>query len=196
MKHYALTGGIGSGKSTVLGLFKNLGVPTYSADNAAKYAMQHNPDVKTKIKALFGEKAYVNGELNRIFISDQVFFDKAKLKALNLIVHPVVKVAYEHWKNAQNAPYTMYEIPIVFELNAQNRFDGVILVTAPEKERIKRVQIRDKVSKDAVLARMKNQWTDEEKLLLSNYVIDNIDSNKIQTQVDELHFKLLKQSEQ
>ena len=115
MKHYALTGGIGSGKSTVLALFKKLGVPTFSADNSAKHVMEVTPEVKAEVLALFGDKAYINGVLNREFIASQVFHDKTKLKALNNVVHPAAKAAYDQWKEAQDAPYTVYEIPIVFE---------------------------------------------------------------------------------
>tara|TARA_E500000178_G_C16700093_1_gene607777 strand:+ start:83 stop:673 length:591 start_codon:yes stop_codon:yes gene_type:complete len=194
MKHYAITGGIGSGKSTVLSLFKKLGIPTFSADNSAKYAMEHNPKVKEKVIALFGDTVYNNGVLNRALLAEYVFNDKTKLKALNVVVHPAAKTAYEHWRDAQDAPYTMYEIPIVFELNAQDRFDGVILVLAPEKERIQRVQIRDKVSKDAVMARIKNQWTDEQKIPLTKFVIENTDLSNTQYQVNALHQQLLEES--
>ncbi len=194
MKHYALTGGIGSGKSTVLSLFKEMGVPTFSADDSAKHAMQHNPDVRKKITALFGDVAFKDGKLNRAFLAEQVFKDKAKLEALNAVVHPAANSAYTQWQEAQNAPYTMYEFPIVFELNAQDRFDGIILVTANEKERIKRVKVRDQVGEDAVRARMQNQWTDEQKIPVADFVIENIDLSSTAAQVKALHQRLLKLS--
>ena len=194
MKHYALTGGIGSGKSTVLSLFKEMGVPTFSADDSAKHAMQHNPDVRKKITALFGDVAFKDGKLNRAFLAEQVFKDKAKLETLNAVVHPAANSAYTHWQVAQNAPYTMYEFPIVFELNAQDRFDGIILVTANEKERIKRVKVRDQVGEDAVRARMQNQWTDEQKIPVADFVIENIDLSSTAAQVKALHQRLLKLS--
>lgn len=194
MKHYALTGGIGSGKSTVLSLFKEMGVPTFSADDSAKHAMQHNPDVRKKITALFGDVAFKDGKLNRAFLAEQVFKDKAKLEALNAVVHPAANSAYTQWQEAQNASYTMYEFPIVFELNAQDRFDGIILVTANEKERIKRVKVRDQVGEDAVRARMQNQWTDEQKIPVADFVIENIDLSSTAAQVKALHQRLLKLS--
>lgn len=194
MKHYALTGGIGSGKSTVLSLFKEMGVPTFSADDSAKHAMQHNPDVRKKITALFGDVAFKDGKLNRAFLAEQVFKDKAKLEALNAVVHPAANSAYTQWQEAQNASYTMYEFPIVFELNAQDRFDGIILVTANEKERIKRVEVRDQVGEDAVRARMQNQWTDEQKIPVADFVIENIDLSSTAAQVKALHQRLLKLS--
>lgn len=194
MKHYALTGGIGSGKSTVLSLFKEMGVPTFSADDSAKHAMQHNPDVRKKITALFGDVAFKDGKLNRAFLAEQVFKDKAKLETLNAVVHPAANSAYTQWQEAQNASYTMYEFPIVFELNAQDRFDGIILVTANEKERIKRVKVRDQVGEDAVRARMQNQWTDEQKIPVADFVIENIDLSSTAAQVKALHQRLLKLS--
>lgn len=194
MKHYALTGGIGSGKSTVLSLFKEMGVPTFSADDSAKHAMQHNPDVRKKITALFGDVAFKDGKLNRAFLAEQVFKDKAKLETLNAVVHPAANSAYTQWQEAQNASYTMYEFPIVFELNAQDRFDGIILVMANEKERIKRVKVRDQVGEDAVRARMQNQWTDEQKIPVADFVIENIDLSSTAAQVKALHQRLLKLS--
>lgn len=193
MKHYALTGGIGSGKSTVLGMFKKMGIPTFSADDSAKHAMQYNPDVKAKIIAIFGDTAYKGDAPNRALLAEQVFQDKAKLEALNAVVHPAAKEAYAQWQDAQDAPYTMYEFPIVFELGAQDRFDGVVLITAPEKERIRRVQNRDKISEDAVRARLLNQWTDAQKVSLADFVIENIDLSSTASQVNALHQHLLKQ---
>lgn len=193
MKHYALTGGIGSGKSTVLAMFNKMGIPTFSADDSAKYAMQYNPDVKAKIIAIFGDAAYKGDAPNRALLAEQVFQDKAKLEALNAVVHPAAKAAYAQWQDAQDAPYTMYEFPIVFELGAQDRFDGVVLITAPEKERIRRVQNRNKISEDAVRARMLNQWADEQKVPLADFVIENTDLSSTSSQVNALHQHLLKQ---
>lgn len=196
MKHYAITGGIGSGKSTVLTLFNKLGIPTFSADDSAKLAMENSLEIKEKIISLFGDAAYTNGALNRKFLSEQVFYDKSKLEALNAVVHPAAKVAYDQWRDAQDAPYTMYEFPIVFELHARDRFDGVLLVVTPKAERIKRVKNRDKVTEDTVQARMKNQWNDEQKLPLADFVIENIDLSKTEVQVNALHQQFLEESKQ
>lgn len=196
MKHYAITGGIGSGKSTVLRLFKGLGIPTFSADDSAKYAMENNPEVKQNIIALFGDKSYTNGALNRELLAEQVFHNKPKLEALNAVVHPAARVAYEQWRDAQDAPYTMYEVSILFELHAQDRFDGVLLVVTAEEERIKRVQIRDKVTEDNVRARIKNQWPDEQKLPLADFVIENTDLSNTEVLVNALHQQLLEESKQ
>ena len=191
MKHYALTGGIGSGKSTVLAMFTELGVPTFSADDAAKYAMQKNEEIKAKIISLLGAKAYVDGQLNRPFIAEQVFTDKQKLAALNAIVHPAAKAAYVKWRKQQTASYTMYEFPLVFELSAADSFDKVILVTTPEAVRIQRVQKRDSTTVEAVHARISNQWTDAQKIPLADIVIENSTITKTQAQVDALHQELM-----
>jgi len=132
MKHFALTGGIGSGKSTVLSMFKNLGIPTFSADDSAKHAMQHDSSLIHEIKQLLGENAYKNGVLDSAFVAEQVFFDSDKLAALNAIVHPAAKAAYASWCKQQTAPFTVYEFPLVFELGAADRFEGVILITSPK----------------------------------------------------------------
>jgi dephospho-CoA kinase len=192
MKHFALTGGIGSGKSTVLSMFKDLGIPTFSADDSAKHAMQHDSSLIHKIKELLGENAYKNGVLDSAFIAEQVFFDSDKLAALNAIVHPAAKADYASWCKQQTAPYTVYEFPLVFELGAADRFEGVILITSPKEERIQRVQARDAVLRTAVLARMANQWTDEQKIPLADFVIENLDLSKTERHVKDLHKHLLK----
>ena len=163
MKHYALTGGIGSGKSTVLALFNELGVPTFAADDSAKMAMEKDASIRTKITELFGEASYIKGKLNRPFIAAQVFGNQEKLQQLNDLVHPAARAAYTNWQQAQDAPYTIYEFPLVFELGEQDRFDGVILVVSPEASRIQRVKIRDGITEEAIRKRMMHQWTDEQK---------------------------------
>ena len=192
MKHYALTGGMGSGKSTVLALFGELGVPTFSADDSAKMAMEQDAAIKAKITALFGEASYVKGELNRPFIAEQVFGNNEKLQQLNALVHPAARTAYANWQQAQDAPFTVYEFPLVFELGEQDRFDGVILVISPEASRIKRVKTRDGVTEAAIRKRMMHQWTDEQKQPLTDIVIHNATLDKTADQVRKLHLQLMR----
>ena len=130
MKHYALTGGIGSGKSTVLKLFSELGVPTFAADDSAKKAMEEDARIQQRIVEIFGEASYIKGKLNRSFIAQKVFGNQEKLQQLNAVVHPAARAAYVNWQQQQDAPYTIYEFPLVFELSEQDRFDGVILVVS------------------------------------------------------------------
>jgi len=192
MKHYALTGGIGSGKSTVLALFGELGVPTFSADDSAKMAMEQDSAIKAKIISLFGEASYVKGKMNRPFIAEQVFGNNEKLQQLNSLVHPAARAAYANWQQAQDAPFTVYEFPLVFELGEQDRFDGVILVISPEASRIKRVKTRDGVTEAAIRKRMMHQWTDEQKQPLTDIVIHNVTLDKTADQVRKLHLQLMR----
>ncbi|MBJ33723.1 MAG: dephospho-CoA kinase [Flavobacteriaceae bacterium] len=191
MKHYALTGGIGSGKSTVLSLFKKLGVPTFSADDSAKIALEHDADIKAKITALFGEASYVKGKLSRPFIAEQVFGNYEKLQQLNTIVHPAARKAYLKWQEAQDAIYTIYEFPLVFELGEKERFDGIILVISPETLRIQRVKNRDGLNEEAILKRMMHQWTDKQKQNLADMLIYNNSIYETTDQVRELHLQLM-----
>lgn len=192
MKHYALTGGIGSGKSTVLTLFSELGVPTFAADDSAKMAMEQDVDIKAKITALFGEASYAKGKLNRPFIAEQVFDNKEKLQQLNALVHPAARAAYSNWQQAQDAPYTVYEFPLVFELGEQERFEGVILVISPEASRIQRVENRDGVTEEAIRKRMMHQWTDEQKQPLTDMLIHNNSIDETADQVRKLHLQLMR----
>ncbi len=191
MKHYALTGGIGSGKSTVLSMFEDLGVPTFAADESAKHAMEHDAVLRDKIIATFGAASYNKGKLNRPFIADQVFGNDEKLSQLNAIVHPAARAAYINWQKLQDTPYTLYEFPLVFELGEQDRFDGVILVVSAESQRIERVQIRDNTTEQSIRNRMLHQWSDEKKIPLTNMIIQNNSLDETNLQVAKLHQQLL-----
>lgn len=184
--HLALTGGIGSGKSTVLNFFSQLGVPTFSADKKARTVMEENEKIKIKIINLFGTDAYINNFLNTDLISGIIFKDSKKLHELNSIVHPSVISSYNQWKKNQDFKYTLYESAVVLEQNHKSFFDGVILVTAPYIEKIKRLT-RKKYTKKRINDVMKNQWKDSIKIPLTNYVIENIDLEKTKLQVVNLH---------
>lgn len=184
--HLALTGGIGSGKSTVLNFFSQLGVPTFSADKKARTVMEENEKIKIKIINLFGTDAYTNNFLNTNLISGIIFKDSKKLHELNSIVHPSVISSYNQWKKNQDFKYTLYESAVVLEQNHKSFFDGVILVTAPCIEKIKRLT-RKNYTKKRINDVMKNQWKDSIKIPLTNYVIENIDLEKTKLQVVNLH---------
>ena len=186
-----LTGGMGSGKTTVAGFFKDLGVPVYIADLEARRLMNEAPEVREKITALFGDKAYSNNILDRKYISSQVFMDKQRLEALNGIVHPAVRQDFIHWKKNQQAPYVLYEAAILFEQGGDRNCDYVILVTADRETRIARIKKRDQATLEDIEARMTHQWSDEKKLLLADFVIKNEDLNLTAQKVKEIHEKLL-----
>lgn len=187
-----LTGGIGSGKSTVAKMFADLGIPTYIADDEAKKLMHSSPDVKKRLVDLFGKGAYINGKLNKPFISDLIFYDKSLLKKMNAIVHPAVGSHFKTWQSSQNAPYVLKEAAIIFEINAQKQYDYIITVIADQELRIKRVMERDNSDHEKVISIINNQLSDAEKTKLSDFVIENNNLEQTSKQVQNIHFKLLK----
>ena len=163
MRIVGLTGGMGSGKTTVANFFKELGVPIYIADDAGKTLMNTNPEVKAKISSLFGEQAYKDGNLERKYISDQVFNSPEKLQQLNQIVHPAVGLDFLKWKNKQDSSYVIYEAAILFETGGYKKCDLVVLVTTPLEFRIKQFKIRFNYSGDDIEARLTHTNIDVEK---------------------------------
>ncbi len=192
MKVLGLTGGIGSGKTTVAGFFKELGIPVYIADEEAKILMNADPQVRAAIIALFGEKAYKGDLLNRKWIASIVFKDREKLEMLNAIVHPAVAAHFEQWKLEQTAAYVVYEAAILFEKGGYKKCNYNLLITAPKEIKISRLQQRDHSSIEEVEARMSNQWPDAKKAELADFVIENIDLSKTREEVLSIHEKMLK----
>lgn len=190
-----LTGGIGSGKSTVSGMFKDLGVPVYDSDSEAKRLMTTSAELKKAIIELLGKRAYDGKTLNRGFIANQIFENPETLQKLNKIVHPAVRTDFLEWTEIQEAPYVIQETALIFENEAQENYDFVILVTAPEDLRLQRVMERDEASKEEVLNRMRNQMSDDKKVALSNFCIDNINLEITKKRVAELHQRLVRQAD-
>jgi len=189
-----LTGGIGSGKSTVAKMFKKLGVPVYNSDKKAKKLMKSSKKLRASIKSLLGNDAYDGKKLNKAYISGKIFKDKSLLDQLNTIVHPCVRKDFISWAKKQKAPYVIQEAAIIFENDLYEFYDKIVLVTAPEKIRLERVMERGGASRSDVLARMKNQWQDAKKIKLSDYVIDNLALNDTIIKVKEVHKLLLDHS--
>ena len=186
-----LTGGIGSGKTTVAKAFSALGIPVYIADEEAKKLMRRSKVIKRKLIQLFGDKAYVNGELNRAFIAGIIFNDKTYLGKMNAIIHPRVAKHFEKWALKQDSAYLIKEVAILFENGGHKDCDFVITVKAPKSIRIERLLKRDNTTKEKIEAIMKNQWTDSEKVKLSNFVIDNVALQKTQEQVLKIHNEII-----
>jgi len=187
MYKIGITGGIGSGKSTVAELFKILGVSVYSSDQRAKFLMVSNPLVRTQIQNAFGEKAYMGKELNKVYIASKVFSNSKELKKLNAIVHPAVKIDFDLWCLSQKSAYVLKEAAILFESKANIGLDKVILVTAPKALRISRVVDRDQSSEKEVLGRMDKQWSDLKKRTLSDFEIVNNEKKSVLAQVLVIH---------
>ena len=192
MKIVGLTGGIGSGKSAVLSVFSSLGVPCYQSDSSAKKLMQQDPELINQIKALFRDDLYEGEKLNRGKLAEVVFADKSKLESLNAIVHPRVKEDFQLFLSQQNADYVIKEAAILFETGGAEDCDVTILVTAHEDLRIERVMKREKSKVEHIKSRMRHQWSDEKKIPMADYVINNIDWDKTLKKVEEIHQKLVR----
>ena len=191
-----LTGGIGSGKSTVAQIFEVLGIPVYYADIAAKRLMNEDAELRSAITNIFGEQAYPNNILNRKYISSIVFSDPAKLQQLNALVHPATKKDGEVWMQQQTSRYAIHEAALIFEAKVSDRLDLVIGISSPTELRIKRAMERDKVSREEVLKRMEQQLEEEVKMSKCDFILINDEQQLLIPQVLELHKKLIGLSKQ
>ncbi len=190
-KIIGLTGGIGSGKTTVARQFESFGIPIYIADEEAKKIMEL-PDVIENIKTVFGNEIFDNAKLNRQILAKIVFNDKEKLQELNKIVHPKVKSHFDKWLiENKSAPIVIKETALLFETGSEMNFDSIITVTAPLAIRIQRVIERDKIDNEAVLNRINNQISDDIKIAKSNFVIHNDNLQSLTKQVKNIYNQLL-----
>ena len=188
-----LTGGIGSGKTTIANLFAlHFSIPIYIADTKAKELVANNKQLQQEIVTLLGEEAFVEGRYNTSFVAQEVFSNKEKLDKLNAIIHPYVQQDFLQWKQSQQAPYVIKEAAILFESGSYRDCDFIIMVTAPLEERIERVMLRDKIDRETVEKRIKNQWNDEKKIELSTFVIENREIDKNLDKIEIIHSKIVK----
>lgn len=187
-----ITGGIGSGKTTISNYLKSFGIPLYVADKEAKALMNRSKVIKQKLIQLFGDKAYVDGKLNRPFLAKMIFKDKSLLNQMNAIVHPKVASHFKRWLKKQDAPYILKEAAIIFENNLQSNYDYIITVVANENLRIERILDREDTTREKIKAVINNQWTDSHKKKLSDFVISNNDLDQAKKQALQIHKKLLK----
>ncbi|HZW76902.1 MAG TPA: dephospho-CoA kinase [Flavobacteriaceae bacterium] len=190
MKIIGLTGGIGSGKTTVARMFEELGVPVYYADDEAKKLNDTSETIKTGLTNLLGNELYKEGKLDRKKLAEIIFSDKKILEKVNQIIHPEVAAHFKEWVSRQKSPYVLKEAAILFESGSYQFCDAVILVTAPEEERILRVMQRDNVTREQVMARMRNQWPEEQKKALADYIIENLHQTETLIKVKNLHILL------
>jgi len=190
-KIIGLTGGIGSGKTTIANYFLAAGVPVYITDDEARKMMQL-PEIIEEIKKIFGTSIFEKGILNREKLSQIVFSNPEKLKLLNSIIHPAVKKHFEDWiSNHKNFPFVIYEAAILFESGSYKNCDWIITVTAPIESRIQRVIQRDKTTREQVLKRIDSQWSDEQRISKSDFVIENVNLEIAKSEVDKI-LKILK----
>ena len=190
-KVIGLTGGIGSGKTTIASFFESLGVPVYNADYEAEKISQ-NPEVVHEIQVSFGSQVFENGKLNRGKLAEIVFSDTEKLKLLNSILHPAVRNHFQNWiAKYSESQYVIKEAAILFETGSYKECDILITVVAPMGDRITRVMQRDKITREDVVKRMNNQWTDDRKIEKSHYVIENSSLMAVKNQVEKNLKKLI-----
>ncbi|WP_418513379.1 dephospho-CoA kinase [Corallibacter sp.] len=188
-----LTGGIGSGKTTVAKQFESYGIPVYIADDEAKKLMHTSKVIKRNLIKLFGEEAYINNTLNRPFLANAIFNDKSLLEKMNAIVHPRVAKHFDKWVAKQKAPYVLKEVAILFENGSDASCDFIITVTAPVDVRISRVLKRDNTTQKKIKAIMNNQLDDAEKIKKSDFVIVNEELETTKEQSLKIHHQILKE---
>jgi dephospho-CoA kinase len=191
MLKVGLTGGIGSGKSTVAQIIEAMGYPVFYSDKEAKNILNTNLEIRNKLIAHFGTEIYTNSGIDTKRFSEIVFFEPKNLEIVNDIVHPEVRKYFKNWTEKQKDALVFNEAAILFETGSCNQFDKNILVVAPELVRIARVVERDSVTEDNVLRRMDNQWKDEVKISMADYVIINDNKTPILYQIERIIQDLL-----
>lgn len=185
-KIIGVTGGIGSGKTTLVRYFESLGIPVFIADDEAKKVTQL-PEVLDQIKSVFGDIVFENKQLSRQKLAAIVFTDAEKLDQLNRIIHPAVRSQFQLWLDQyQSAPFVIYEAAILFESGSYTICDYTITITAPLEDRISRVMLRDNSTREQVLQRISAQWTDEERIAKSDFVVENADTETAKQQIDHI----------
>tara|TARA_B100000963_G_scaffold59379_1_gene47406 strand:- start:74 stop:658 length:585 start_codon:yes stop_codon:yes gene_type:complete len=182
-----LTGGIGSGKTTVSKIFKQLGVPIYLSDDRAKDLMLNNQFLRESLISLFGDKVIVNGFLNRSYISSKVFDNPNELIKLNALVHPFVQRDFDVWSASQSSNYIIKEAAIIFETGGDKLLDKILLVESPKYLKVSRIILRDTITEVEIHKRMSKQWSDSQKRKNADYIIKNDEKCSLVDQVLKLH---------
>ncbi len=191
MKKIALTGVIGSGKTTAASFFKDLGIPVFIADDCAKDLMVSDSNLKSLIINLLGEYAYLNDELNKEFISEQIFNNKSLLDSVNSLIHPRVQKAFDLWLKNQNSKYVIYEAALIFENNSENIFDKIICVKTPVDIIHRRISNRENYSKKRVEKILASQLSQDVKCSMSDFCIENNSKEKLLSEINKIHSSLL-----
>lgn len=194
MLKVGVTGGIGSGKSTACRMFAVLGIPVFSSDDESKRLLAEDPDVRLALISAFGEQVFKNELLDRQALGTMVFNDRAALDRLNVIVHPAVRKAFVQWAELQHAPYVINEAAILVETGAYKQLDHLIVVAAPEEQRVAWVMHRDGASEAQVRARMRNQTDDETRIAAAHSTIVNDGMTLVIPQVLAIHEQLLQKA--
>jgi len=187
-----VTGGIGSGKTSVCKVFNILGIPVFLADEEAKKIMEVDTGIILRLNTIAGKNLYASGTLDRAELATLIFNNHSMLEAVNSVVHPAVFSKFYEWAKKQTAPYVIIETAILFESGGREKVNRIVTVTAPVEERIARVISRSNITKEEVMARIKNQMSDSDKIKLSDYVIDNSENAMIIPAILNVHSDILK----
>lgn len=187
MYKIGITGGIGSGKSTVCSLFAERGIAVYDSDSRAKQLMNESTELRQQLIEAFGEECYTDGELNRGYLASKVFGDAEALARLNAIVHPAVRADFRTWAEQQSGAYVILESAILFEAGFETEVDTTLAVMAPLEERIRRTMARDGVDRESVLERIAHQMSDDELHLKAKRTLVNLISDYTESDVEQLH---------
>lgn len=186
-----ITGGIGSGKSSVCRVFEVLNIPVFSADRVAQEIMESDKEIIEGIKSITGIDLYVSGKLDRMDLANIIFNNNSLLNKVNSLVHPVVFDYFRRWVPEQTAPYVIMEAAILFESGASEIVDRIATIIAPEEERIQRVIVRNKLSREQITERMRNQMDDEKRAKKSDYIINNSENEMIIPAILTIHNDIL-----
>lgn len=187
MYKIGVTGGIGSGKSTVCCLFAAHGIAVYDSDTQAKRLMNESAALREGLVRAFGDGCYAGGELDRRYLASRVFADKDALATLNSLVHPAVRDDFRAWAGRQAGEYVILESAILFEAGFAGEVDTTLAVLAPVEERVKRCMERDGSTREEVLRRMANQADDDTLHRLADRTIVNVRRDYLESDVQRLH---------
>jgi dephospho-CoA kinase len=186
-----ITGGIGSGKTSVCRVFEVLGIPVFSADREAREIMENDNDIIAGINSITGKDLYKNGSLDRTELASIIFNDTTILMKVNLLVHPAVFDHFTKWTLIKSAPYVIMEAAILFESGASAFVDKIATVVAPVEQRVKRVILRNKLSQEQVMERMRNQMDDDDRIRQSDFIISNSENDMIIPSILKIHNEIL-----
>lgn len=186
-----VTGGIGSGKTSVCKVFNVLGIPVFSADTVAREIMDRDEGIKQYLNTIAGKDLYRSGELNRTELADMIFNNRALLEKVNSLVHPAVFEKFSNWSVEQSSPYVIIDAAILLESGASKLVNRIATVVAPVEERIERVMQRNKLAREQVLERIRNQMEDSERIKFSHYIISNSENDMIIPAIIRIHDDLL-----
>jgi dephospho-CoA kinase len=187
-----LTGGIGSGKSTVANIFQHLGIPVFIADEESKRILDTDSILQNSLRNLLGKELIKDGVIDKVYMAQKIFSDESLLQEVNALLHPLVGIAFKNWAlQHSKAPYVMREAAILFESNTFKDCDKIVVVTAPESLRLERVMRRSNLSAEAVQARMNKQWSQERKDAMADYLVDNSGEKSLIKQVIAIHENII-----